>query len=81
MVLGEMISVETRAIVGFCNLEAVFVIVRQRAAVAVEVIEDTEFHLHPGRTQSQIKPPSSTFGAARQGGRPAVVPGGRAYFS
>jgi hypothetical protein len=44
-----MISVETRAIVRFCNLEAVLVKVRERAAVAVEVIEDTEFHLHPGR--------------------------------
>src|SRR5262245_40638350 len=44
MVLSEMIGVESRAIVGLCNLEAVLVIVRKRAAVAIEMIEDPEFH-------------------------------------
>ena len=44
VVLGEMISVEPGAIVGLRNFETILVIVRKRAAVAVEVIEDTEFH-------------------------------------
>ena len=44
MVLGEMIGVEARAIVGLGNPQAVLVVVRERAAVAVEMIEDAEFH-------------------------------------
>ena len=39
-----MISVEPGAIVGLRNFETILVIVRKRAAMAVEVIEDTEFH-------------------------------------
>ena len=39
-----MISVEPGAIVGLRNFETILVIVRKRAAIAVEVIEDTEFH-------------------------------------
>src|SRR5262245_6062119 len=44
VVLGEMISVEPRAIVGLCDFQAILVIVRERAAMTIEVIEDTEFH-------------------------------------
>ena len=42
--LGEMVGVESRAIIGFRNLEAILVIVRERAAVTVEMIENPEFH-------------------------------------
>ena len=44
VMLGEMISVEPGAIVGLRNFETILVIVRKRAAMTVEVIEDTEFH-------------------------------------
>ena len=47
MVLGEMIGVKARAVVSFGNLETIFVIVRQRSAGSVEVIEDAEFHDNP----------------------------------
>ena len=42
--LGEMVGVESRAIVGFRNLEAILVIIRKRAAVTVEMIENPKFH-------------------------------------
>src|SRR6195256_810555 len=44
VMLGEMVGVESRAIVGFRNLEAILVIIRERAAVTVEMIENPEFH-------------------------------------
>src|SRR5262249_18759000 len=49
MVLGEMISVEPGAIVGLRNFQAILVIVRNRTAIAVEVIEHTEFHFLSAR--------------------------------
>src|SRR5262249_49710756 len=49
MVLGKMIGVESRAIVGLCNFQAILVIIRERAAVTVEVVEDTEFHFLSAR--------------------------------
>src|SRR5262249_53342808 len=45
VVLGDVIGVETEPVVGLDDLEPGFVIVRERVAfVAVEMIEDTEFH-------------------------------------
>ena len=44
VVLGEVIRIESRAVVGLCNLEAILVIVCERSAVAVEMIEDPKFH-------------------------------------
>src|SRR5215471_9962643 len=44
VVLGEMVRVEPRAIIGLCDFQAILVIVRERAAMTIEVIEDTEFH-------------------------------------
>jgi hypothetical protein len=44
MVLGEVVGVEPRALVGLRNLEAILVKVRQRTAIAVEMVEDAEFH-------------------------------------
>src|SRR5262249_3081400 len=45
VMLGEMVGVEPRAIVGLGDLESILIVVREPVAVAVEVIEDTEFHL------------------------------------
>ncbi len=47
MMLGEMIGVESGAVVSLHHLEAVFVIIREGAAVAVEMVEDAEFHVSP----------------------------------
>src|SRR5260221_12958292 len=44
VVLGEVISVEAGAIVGLCDLEAILIIVRERAGISVEVVEYAEFH-------------------------------------
>ena len=44
MVLGDVIGVEAGAVIGFDDLEAILVIIRQRRAGAVEMIEDAEFH-------------------------------------
>src|SRR5436190_9442048 len=44
MVLGDMIGVEPGAVVGLGYFETVLVIVRKRAGISVEVIEDAEFH-------------------------------------
>src|ERR1700757_5007944 len=44
VMLGEMIGVETGAIVGLGHFEAVLVIVREGAVVAIKMIKDTEFH-------------------------------------
>jgi hypothetical protein len=44
VMLGDVIGVKTRAIVGFGDLEAVLVKIRQRRAGAIEVIENAEFH-------------------------------------
>ena len=41
---GEMIGVEPGAIVGLGDFEAVLVIVREGAVVAIKMIKDTEFH-------------------------------------
>jgi len=54
MMLGQVIRVETRAIIGLRNLEAVFIIVSKRSAVAVEMIEDAEFHLLPTRVSNRL---------------------------
>ena len=54
MVLGEVISVETRAVIGLGNLQAILVEVGERAARPVEMIEDAEFHsrlAHSGALQ------------------------------
>jgi hypothetical protein len=47
MVLGAVIAVEARAVVGLDQLQPVLVVLRQRQVVAVDVIEDTEFQTHP----------------------------------
>jgi len=47
-----MISVEPGAIVRLHNFQAILVVVRKRAARAVEVIEDTEFHVLSVRSAS-----------------------------
>ena len=44
MVLGNMIGVETGAVVRFGNLETVLVEIRQLLPGAIEMIEDAEFH-------------------------------------
>src|SRR5437764_6847259 len=44
VMLGDVIGVETGAIVGLGDLEAILVIVRERTAVAIEMIKDTELH-------------------------------------
>src|SRR5262249_9908937 len=44
-VLGEVGGIETGPIGGLGDFEAILVAVREGTAVAVEVIEDTEFHL------------------------------------
>ena len=45
MVFGEMVRVKAGVIVGLGDFEPVLVVVGERAAVAVEVIEYAEFHL------------------------------------
>ena len=40
--LGEMVGVESRAVIGFRNLETILIIVGERTAVAVEVIENSD---------------------------------------
>jgi hypothetical protein len=40
-----MVGVESRAVIGFRNLETILIIVGERTAVAVEVIENPEFHI------------------------------------
>src|SRR5262245_44300619 len=42
--LGDMVGVKSVLIVGFGNLEARLVVVAQRQIIAIEVIEDAEFH-------------------------------------
>jgi hypothetical protein len=44
MVLGDMIGVETQAIIGLDDLQPGLIVVAQRQIVAVEMIEDAEFH-------------------------------------
>ena len=58
--LGEMVGVESRAIIGFRNLETILIIVRKRTAVAVEVIENPEFHIvsAPATLVRQVGDPS-----------------------
>src|SRR5713226_8652357 len=46
MMLGEMIGVEAGAIIGLRYAQAVLVVIRERPARAVEMIEDTEFHFY-----------------------------------
>ena len=43
--LGQMVGVESRAIVSLNNPEAILVIVGKRPAVTVQMIEDPEFHV------------------------------------
>src|SRR5437016_3389576 len=47
MMLGEMIGIETGTVVGLDELQALLVIIRERIAVAVEVIEHSELHFSP----------------------------------
>ena len=51
MMLGAMVAVEAGAVVGFEQLEAIFVELRQRQIVAIDVIEDTEFQAHSHHSQ------------------------------
>ena len=44
MMLCQVIAIEAGAIVGFGDLEAILVKVRQRRAGTVEMIENAEFH-------------------------------------
>ncbi len=44
MVLGDVIRVKTRALVGLHDLQALAVETLDRAAAQIEVIEDAEFH-------------------------------------
>jgi len=44
VVLGRVIGVEAAAIVGFDDLEPLLVEIVQREIIAVEVIENAEFH-------------------------------------
>ena len=43
-VLGQMVGVEARAVVGLGDAQSVLVIVRKRAGVTVEMVEDAELH-------------------------------------
>ena len=45
--LGEVIGVEARAVVSLGDAQAIFVEVGKRSAIAIKVIEHTEFHAHP----------------------------------
>jgi hypothetical protein len=53
MMLGDVIAVESSAIVGFHNPQAIVVEILQRRAVGVDVIEDPEFHW-PSPTIAQL---------------------------
>ncbi len=44
MVLGDVVGVEARALVGLDQLQALAVETLDRAPAQVEVIEDAEFH-------------------------------------
>jgi hypothetical protein len=61
VVLGEMIGVEAGAIVSLRNGEAILVIVRERPRIAIEMVEDAEFHRDSARAVS-FGEPSSSFG-------------------
>src|SRR5256885_2171356 len=63
MVLGDVVRVKTRALVGLDDLEALAIELLVRAVAEVEVIEDAELHHGP-----IIFPSSSRRGAAGGGG-------------
>jgi predicted phage-related endonuclease len=44
VVLGEMIAIETRAVVGLNKLESLFEMLVERQAAVVEVVKDSKAH-------------------------------------
>ena len=44
--LGDVVGIKAAAVESFDHLQALLVIVAQGQVVAVEVIENTEFHAH-----------------------------------
>jgi hypothetical protein len=74
---GEMIGVETGAIVGLGDFEAVLVIVREGAGVAIKMIKDTEFHFFNAcadlLTPRVLRLRLQLFLSLRQGSQPQRV--------
>jgi len=53
--LGQMVGVKSGAIVGFGDLETILVVVRKRYAVAVEMVENAEFHFCLARGAAELR--------------------------
>jgi hypothetical protein len=56
MMLSQMVGMETGAIVGLRDAQAILVEICERAAMPVEMVEDTEFHLYLVETTVYTKP-------------------------
>ena len=67
MVLGQMIDLDAGAIVSLGQLQARFVLRSERAAIAVEVIENAE--LHPGKPRRRRGSPPLQCAMSRSVGR------------
>ncbi len=79
MMLGEMVGVEPGTVVGFRDLEAVFVELGERSAGPVEMIEDAEFHLVLSGRRWNVGRPGSPRSASSATPSPSVCAGaGRA---
>src|SRR5262245_4961334 len=79
MMLRQVIGVEPGAVIRLDDRHAVLVVVGERGAVAIEMIEHSAFHLPPRpplrrfRHLGDLRPRGNPAGATRTVGRPAFA--------